>query len=71
MQEQKSFDEKFVRINMEKLCELASSADSIQLMPILSVECLLDSLVNCRGGNLGYFHLLDNLTEVRRVDISC
>jgi hypothetical protein len=56
---------------MEKLCELASSADSIQLMPILSVECLLDSLVNCRGGNLGYFHLLDNLTEVRRVDISC
>ncbi|WVZ55094.1 hypothetical protein U9M48_005803 [Paspalum notatum var. saurae] len=32
--ERKSFDEKFVRIDTERLCELTSAADSLQLKPL-------------------------------------
>ncbi|KAE9464850.1 hypothetical protein C3L33_03234, partial [Rhododendron williamsianum] len=36
-EERKSFDEKFVRLDTKKLCELTSAADSLQLRPLVDL----------------------------------
>ena len=68
MQERKSFDEKFVRIDTEKLCELTSAADSLQLKPL--VDLTSRALARIIEGKTpeeirDIFHLPDDLTEVR------
>ena len=68
MQERKSFDEKFVRIDTEKLCKLASAALGLQLRPLVDLTC--GALARIIGGKTpdevrDIFHLPDDLTEVR------
>jgi hypothetical protein len=68
LQERKSFDEKFVRIDYEKLCKLASAALSLQLRPLVDLTC--GALARIIGGKspeevCDIFHLPDDLTEVR------
>jgi hypothetical protein len=68
MQERKSFDEKFVRIETERLCELTSAADSLQLKPL--VDLTGRALARIIEGKTpeeirDIFHLPDDLTEVR------
>jgi hypothetical protein len=68
MQERKSFDEKFVRIETERLCELTSAADSLQLKPL--VDLTSRALARIIEGKTpeeirDIFHLPDDLTEVR------
>ena len=65
-QERKSFDEKFVRIDTEKLCELTSAADSLQLKPL--VDLTSRALARIIEGKTpeeirDIFHLPDDLTE--------
>jgi len=66
--ERKSFDEKFVRIDTEKLCKLASAALGLQLRPLVDLTC--GALARIIGGKTpdevrDIFHLPDDLTEVR------
>lgn len=67
LQERKSFDEKFVRIDTEKLCKLASAALGLQLRPLVDLTC--GALARIIGGKTpdevrDIFHLPDDLTEV-------
>jgi len=66
--ERKSFDERFVRIDTERLCELTSAADSLQLKPL--VDLTSRALARIIEGKTpeeirDIFHLPDDLTEVR------
>ena len=66
VQERKSFDEKFVRIDTEKLCELTSAADSLQLKPLvdLTSRALARIIEGKTPEEIGdIFHLPDDLTE--------
>lgn len=68
IQERKAFDEKFVRIDTERLCELTSAADSLQLKPL--VDLTSRALARIIEGKTpeeirDIFHLPDDLTEVR------
>lgn len=68
VQERKSFDEKFVRIDTERLCELTSAADSLQLKPL--VDLTSRALARIIEGKTpeeirDIFHLPDDLTEVQ------
>ncbi|KAL9303974.1 hypothetical protein ACSQ67_021237 [Phaseolus vulgaris] len=65
--ERKSYDEKFVRIDTERLCELTSAADSLQLKPL--VDLTSRALARIIEGKTpeeirDIFHLPDDLTEV-------
>lgn len=67
MQERKSFDEKFVRMDTKRLCELTSAADSLQLKPL--VDLTSRALARVIEGKTPeeireIFHLPDDLTEV-------
>lgn len=66
-QERKSFDEKFIRIETKRLCELTSAADSLQLKPL--VDLTSRALARMIEGKTPEeiretFHLPDDLTEV-------
>lgn len=66
-QERKSFDEKFIRIDTKRLCELTSAADSLQLKPL--VDLTSRALARMIEGKTPEeiretFHLPDDLTEV-------
>ena len=67
MQERKSFDEKFVRMDTKRLCELTSAADSLQLKSL--VDLTSRALARVIEGKTPeeireIFHLPDDLTEV-------
>uniref|UniRef100_A0A0A9CM56 SKP1 component dimerisation domain-containing protein n=1 Tax=Arundo donax TaxID=35708 RepID=A0A0A9CM56_ARUDO len=69
--ERKSFDEKFVRIDYEKLCKLASAALSLQLRPLVDLTC--GALARIIGGKSpeevrDIFHLPDDLTEEEKLE---
>ncbi|KAM3262527.1 hypothetical protein ACQJBY_052946 [Aegilops geniculata] len=69
--ERKSFDEKFVRIDTEKLCELTSAADSLQLKPL--VDLTSRALARIIEGKTpeeirDIFHLPDDLTEEEKLE---
>lgn len=66
-QERKTFDEKFIRMDTKKLCELTSAADSLQLKPL--VDLTSRALARIIEGKTPEeiretFHLPDDLTEV-------
>lgn len=66
-QERKIFDEKFIRLDTKKLCELTSAADSLQLRPL--VDLTSRALARMIEGKTPEeiretFHLPDDLTEV-------
>lgn len=67
IQERKFFDEKFIRLDTKKLCELTSAADSLQLRPL--VDLTSRALARMIEGKTPEeiretFHLPDDLTEV-------
>ncbi|XP_008675151.1 SKP1-like protein 21-like isoform X1 [Zea mays] len=69
--ERKSFDEKFVRIETERLCELTSAADSLQLKPL--VDLTSRALARIIEGKTpeeirDIFHLPDDLTEEEKLE---
>ncbi|RWW82126.1 hypothetical protein BHE74_00009440, partial [Ensete ventricosum] len=65
--ERKSFDEKFIRMDTKRLCELTSAADSLQLKPL--VDLTSRALARMIEGKTPEeiretFHLPDDLTEI-------
>ncbi|KAL0428857.1 UNVERIFIED_CONTAM: SKP1-like protein 21 [Sesamum radiatum] len=69
--ERKSFDEKFVRMDTKKLCELTSAADSLQLKPL--VDLTSRALARVIEGRTPeeireIFHLPDDLTEEEKLE---
>lgn len=66
-QERKIFDEKFIRLDTKRLCELTSAADSLQMKPL--VDLTSRALARMIEGKTPEeiretFHLPDDLTEV-------
>ncbi|KAL2233881.1 UNVERIFIED_CONTAM: SKP1-like protein 21 [Sesamum indicum] len=69
--ERKSFDEKFVRMDTKRLCELTSAADSLQLKPL--VDLTSRALARVIEGRTPeeireIFHLPDDLTEEEKLE---
>ncbi|WVZ13537.1 hypothetical protein V8G54_011103 [Vigna mungo] len=69
--ELKIFNEKFVRIDTKKLCELTSAADSLQLKPL--VDLTSRALARIIEGKTPEeiretFHLPDDLTEEEKLE---
>uniref|UniRef100_A0A5B6ZP34 Putative SKP1-like protein 21 isoform 2 n=1 Tax=Davidia involucrata TaxID=16924 RepID=A0A5B6ZP34_DAVIN len=69
--EWKSFDEKFIRMDTKRLCELTSAADSLQLKPL--VDLTSRALARMIEGKTPEeiretFHLPDDLTEEEKLE---
>ncbi|KAL2478751.1 SKP1-like protein 21 [Forsythia ovata] len=69
--ERKSFDERFVRMDTKRLCELTSAADSLQLKPL--VDLTSRALARVIEGKTPeeireIFHLPDDLTEEEKLE---
>ncbi|KAK3220679.1 hypothetical protein Dsin_014649 [Dipteronia sinensis] len=69
--ERKIFDEKFIRMDTKRLCELTSAADSLQLKPL--VDLTSRSLARIIEGKTPEeiretFHLPDDLTEEEKLE---
>ncbi|KAJ8450233.1 hypothetical protein Cgig2_033427 [Carnegiea gigantea] len=69
--ERKSFDERFIRMDTKRLCELASAADSLQLKPL--VELTSRALARMIEGKTPeeireIFCLPDDLTEIAETE---
>lgn len=69
--ERKTFDEKFIRLDTKKLCELTSGADSLQLRPL--VDLTSRALARMIEGKTpeeirDTFHLPDDLTEEEKLE---
>ncbi|KAK1284341.1 SKP1-like protein 21 [Acorus calamus] len=69
--ERKSFDEKFIRIDTKRLCELTSAADSLHLKPL--VDLTSRALARMIEGKTPEeiretFHLPDDLTEEEKLE---
>uniref|UniRef100_A0AB38Z7S2 SKP1 family n=1 Tax=Paeonia suffruticosa TaxID=45171 RepID=A0AB38Z7S2_PAESU len=69
--EHKSFDEKFIRTDTKRLCELASAADSLKLKPL--VDLTSRALARVIEGKTPeeireIFHLPDDLTEEEKLE---
>ena len=65
--ERKFFDEKFVRLYTNKLCELASAAESLQLRPLVDLTSrALARMIEGRTPEevREIFNIPDDLTEV-------
>ncbi|XP_047156371.1 SKP1-like protein 21 isoform X2 [Vigna umbellata] len=65
--ERKSYDEKFVRMDTKRLCELTSAADSLQLKPLVDLTSrALARIIEGKSPEeiREIFHLPDDLTEV-------
>ncbi|GJR85459.1 SKP1-like protein 21 isoform X1 [Tanacetum coccineum] len=70
-QERKSFDEKFIRMDTNRLCELTSAADSLQLKPL--VDLTSRALARMIEGKTPEeiretFHIPDDLTEEEKLE---
>ncbi|KAK7315069.1 hypothetical protein VNO77_33601 [Canavalia gladiata] len=69
--ERKTFDEKFIRMDTKKLCELTSAADSLQLKSL--VDLTSQALAQIIEGKTPEeiretFHLPDDLTEEEKLE---
>ncbi|PON44181.1 S-phase kinase-associated protein 1-like [Trema orientale] len=69
--ERKTYDEKFIRMDTKKLCELTSAADSLQLKPL--VDLTSRALARIIEGKTPEeiretFHLPDDLTEEEKLE---
>ncbi|KAK2653906.1 hypothetical protein Ddye_013762 [Dipteronia dyeriana] len=69
--ERKIFDEKFIRMDTKRLCELTSAADSLQLKPL--VDLTSRALARIIEGKTPEeiretFHLPDDLTEEEKLE---
>ncbi|PSS34308.1 SKP1-like protein [Actinidia chinensis var. chinensis] len=69
--ERKIFDEKFVRLDTNKLCELASAADSLQLRPLVDLTSrALARMIEGRTPEevREIFNIPDDLTEEEKLE---
>ncbi|XP_044493223.1 SKP1-like protein 21 isoform X2 [Mangifera indica] len=69
--EGKSFDEKFVRMDTKRLCELTSAADSLKLKPLHNLTSrALGRIIEGRSPEeiREIFHLPDDLTEEEKLE---
>ncbi|CAI9274048.1 unnamed protein product [Lactuca saligna] len=69
--ERKSFDEKLIRLDTKKLCELTSGADSLQLRPLvdLTSRALARMIEGKTPEEIRHtFHLPDDLTEEEKLE---
>lgn len=69
--ERKTFDEKFIRLDTKKLCELTSGADSLQLRPLvdLTSRALARMIEGKTPEEIRHtFHLPDDLTEEEKLE---
>ncbi|VFQ74738.1 unnamed protein product [Cuscuta campestris] len=69
--ERKSFDEKFIRIDIKRLCQLTSAADSLQLKPLLDLTSrALARMIEGKNPEeiRNVFHLPDDLTEEEKLE---
>ncbi|KAL9240468.1 hypothetical protein vseg_014683 [Gypsophila vaccaria] len=69
--ERKAFDDKFIRLDTKKLCELTSAADSLQLKPL--VDLTSRALARIIEGKTpeeirNIFNLPDDLTEEEKLE---
>uniref|UniRef100_A0A2N9IHB4 SKP1 component dimerisation domain-containing protein n=1 Tax=Fagus sylvatica TaxID=28930 RepID=A0A2N9IHB4_FAGSY len=69
--ERKTYDEKFIRMDTKRLCELTSAADSLQLKPL--VDLTSRALARIIEGKTPEeiretFHLPDDLTEEEKLE---
>ncbi|KAK9293076.1 hypothetical protein L1049_021060 [Liquidambar formosana] len=69
--ERKSYDERFIRMDTKRLCELTSAADSLQLKPL--VDLTSRALARIIEGKTPEeiretFHLPDDLTEEEKLE---
>ncbi|XP_010508090.1 PREDICTED: SKP1-like protein 20 isoform X2 [Camelina sativa] len=69
--EQKTYDERFIRMDTKRLCELTSAADSLQLKPL--VDLTSRALARIIEGKTPeeireIFHLPDDLTEEEKLE---
>ncbi|KAI3931480.1 hypothetical protein MKW92_045056, partial [Papaver armeniacum] len=67
----RSFDEKFIRIDTESLCELTAAADSLQLKPLadLTSQALAGMIEGNTPEEIGEtFNLLDDDTEQEKLE---
>nr|GFA78800.1 SKP1-like protein 21 isoform X1 [Tanacetum cinerariifolium] len=70
-EERKTFDEKFIRLDSNKLCELISAADSLKLRPL--VDLTASALARMIEGKTAEqiretFHIVDDLTEEEKLE---
>ena len=71
MQERKIFDEKFIRLDTRRLCELTSAADSLDMKPLvdLSSRALARMIEGKTPEEIREsFHLPDDLTEEEKLE---
>ncbi|KAL4361824.1 hypothetical protein GQ457_04G031490 [Hibiscus cannabinus] len=69
--ERKSFDEKFIRMDTKRLCELTSAADSLQLKPLVDLTSrALARIIEGKSPEeiREIFHLPDDLTEEEKLE---
>ncbi|KAM1780807.1 hypothetical protein FF1_041936 [Malus domestica] len=69
--ERKTFDEKFIRMDTKKLCELTSAADSLQLKPLVDLTSrALARIIEGKSPEeiRETFHLPDDLTEEEKLE---
>ncbi|XP_071734276.1 SKP1-like protein 20 [Rutidosis leptorrhynchoides] len=69
--ERKTFDEKFIRLNANQLCDLASAADSLRLSPLVDLTCR--AIARMIQGKTAEqiretFHIVDDLTEEEKLE---
>ncbi|KAJ7962403.1 SKP1-like 21 [Quillaja saponaria] len=69
--ERKSFDEKFIRMDTKRLCELTSVADNLQLKPLVDLSSrALARIIEGKNPEeiREIFHLPDDLTEEEKLE---
>ncbi|XP_061341298.1 SKP1-like protein 21 isoform X2 [Gastrolobium bilobum] len=69
--ERKSYDEKFIKMDTERLCELTSAADSLRLKPLVDLTSrALARIIEGRTPEeiREIFHLPDDLTEEEKLE---
>ncbi|KAI3800182.1 hypothetical protein L1987_35492 [Smallanthus sonchifolius] len=69
--ERKTFDEKFVRLDANKLCDLISAADSLRLRPLVDLtSCAIARMISGKTAEeiRETFHIVDDLTEEEKLE---
>ncbi|XP_061360050.1 SKP1-like protein 21 isoform X2 [Gastrolobium bilobum] len=69
--ERKSYDEKFIKMDTKRLCELTSAADSLQLKPLVDLTSrALARIIEGKSPEeiREIFHLPDDLTEEEKLE---
>ena len=70
-QERKAFDERFIRIDTRRLCELTSAADALDMKPLVDLASrALARLIEGKTPEQirATFHLPDDLTEEEKLE---